>query len=156
MLTAMKRNLSATEAAKLVAQSLGLDDVKRVGSALATAAAEEAEHNPSFAARVRALYNATVPIAAPRKKSPTTNALWSEVKPIKHIEGFELNPAAPLNPYLVYEACGDKQFARILEAFPLAKLKESAAIVEERNPGTKPVNRGSKSAVMDYIIHYVN
>jgi hypothetical protein len=158
MSTAVKRTLSATEAAKHVAQVLGLDDVKRTGTALATAAAEEAERNPSFAARVRALYSATMPLptAGTRKKTSTTNTLWSELKLIKHVDGLDLNAAAPLNPYLLNEAFGADQLPKILDALPLARLKESAAFVEERNPGTKPVSRSSKSAVMDYIIHYVN
>jgi hypothetical protein len=158
MSTAVKRTLSPAEAAKRVAQLLGLDDVKRTGVALATAAADEAEHSPTFAARIRALYSATMPIQPPstRKKTPNINTLWSELKLIKHVDGLDLNAAAPLNPYLLCEAFGADQLPKILDALPLAKVKESAALVEERNPGTKPVNRSSKSAVMDYIIHYVN
>jgi hypothetical protein len=150
MSSAVKRTLSATEAAKHVAQLLGLDDVKRTGVALATAAAEEAERSATFAARVRALYSATMPLqpTTTRKKTPSTNTLWSELKLIKHVDGLDLNPAAPLNPYLLCEAFGADQLPKILDALPLAKLKESAALVEERNPGTKPVSRSSKLAIL--------
>jgi hypothetical protein len=157
MSNAVKRTLSANEAAKHVAQVLGLDDVKRTGVALANAAAEEADRNPSFAAKVRALYSATMPLQPTvRKKAPATNTLWSELTLVKHVDGLDFNPAAPLNPYLLCEAFGADQLPKILDALTLAKLKESATFVEDRNPGTKPVNRGSKNAVMDYIIHYVS
>lgn len=156
MSSATKHTLSPVEAARQVAQMLGLDDVKRVGIALATAAVEETERSATFAARVRAHYSAAKPLgSAPRNKKPSATALWSEVKPIKQVQGFDFDPSARVDPYLVYEAYGPSQFARILEAFPLAKLKESAAIVEERQTGTKPVSRSSKSALVEYIVRYV-
>jgi hypothetical protein len=154
MSAAVKPTLSPTEAAKRVAQALGLDDTKRVGIALAAVAAEQVQVNPTFAARVRALY-ATLAPSASTKKPTTAKALVTDLVPIKHVTGFQLNPAAPVDPYLVYEAYGAAQLPKALDLFPLAKLKESAALVEERNPGTKPVSRSSKTSVIDYIVHYV-
>jgi hypothetical protein len=154
MSTAVKRTVSPSEAAKQVADTLGLADTKRVGIALASVAAEEVAHNSNFAARVRSAY-ATLAPSTSRKKPGTAAALASDIMPIKHVEGFELNPAAPIDPYLVYEAYGADQMPQVLEWLPLANLKESAARVEARNPGTKPVSRSSKAAVIDYIVHYV-
>jgi hypothetical protein len=154
MSAAVRNKPSPTEAAKIVADALGLDDAKRVGIALASVAAEEVRHNPAFAARVRSLYATLAPTPS-TKRGTTAKALVTDLVPIKHVHGFQLNPAAPVDPFLVYEAYGAQQLPKALDLFPLAKLKESAALVEARNPGTKPVNRSSKAAVIDYIVHYV-
>lgn len=49
MPTTVKRKLSAAEAAKHASVVLGLDDLKRLGIALAEAAAAEASSNHAFA-----------------------------------------------------------------------------------------------------------
>jgi hypothetical protein len=42
-----------------------------------------------------------------------------------------------------------------LNGYSLAKLKEALAVVEQRNPGTKPRNRGRIDDVIDYIVERV-
>lgn len=148
-----------TEAAKQVGERLGLTNSKRLGAALAAALVEEIAHNSSFVERVRAAYAASETIKAPAAKKdskarmPKTSLV--DLVPIKHVEGFEFNPAAPMDPYLLHEAFGTRQLRIILEALPTAKLKESAAKVERRNPGTKPTNRSQKDALIAYIIQHV-
>jgi hypothetical protein len=111
------------------------------------------EQNPAFAARVRAVYATLAPSTA-GKKPATAKALVTDLVPIRHVAGFQLNPAAPVDPYLDYEANGADQLPKAWDLFPLTKLKESAALVEDRNPGPKLVSRSSKASVIDYIVHY--
>jgi hypothetical protein len=148
-----------TEAAKRVGDVLGLTNSKRLGAALAAALVEEVQRSPSFVDRVRRLYadNAAVTGPAtkrePQPRMPKTALV--DLVPIRHVPGFEFNPAAPMDPYLLHEAFGAHQLQTILEALPLAKLKESAAKVERRNPGTRPINRSQKTAFIEYITKYV-
>src|SRR5690349_13096688 len=110
----VKSRLNAADAARRVAQALGLDDAKRLATALAVAAAEEVDENSRFAVRVRAVYNllpASGTSAGGRSSSTggparTSKALDVELRPIKRVDGFALDPAAPLDPYLAYEAFG--------------------------------------------------
>jgi hypothetical protein len=145
----MTRKLSTTEAARLASVRLELDDLKRLAVALAEAAAEEVIRNRAFAERVLALY-AEVPTAARRVK--VSSAFDVELVPIKNIEGREINPAAPLDPYFLLDAYGPQQLEQALNLFPVAKLKEAAVMVESRNAGTKPKNRGMKAALISYIV----
>src|SRR5690348_14881389 len=156
----VKSRLNAADAAKRVAETLGLDDAKRAATALAVAAAEEVDDNSRFAARVRAVYNllpAAGTSAGGRSSrvsggpERTSKALNVELRPIKRVDGFTLDPAAPLDPYLVYEAFGAEQLPTALDLFPLAKLQQAARIVMERNPHTKPVNTRAKAGIIEYI-----
>jgi hypothetical protein len=148
-----------TEATKLVGERLGLTNAKHLGAALAAVVVEEIEQNPSFEERVRVAYTASETIKATAAKKDSNARMPKtalvDLVPIKHVEGFEFNPAAPMDPYLLHEAFGTNQLRIILEALPVAKLKESAAKVERRNPGTKPANRTQKTALIAYIIKYV-
>lgn len=149
MTTLMKRKLSTNKAAKLAGAALDLKDLKRLAAALAEAAAEEVVRNRAFADRVRALY-AEVP--ASTRKPPGVTAFDIDLVPIRRIEGREIDPAAPLDPYFLLDLYGPAQLEKALGLFPLAKLKEASATVERRHPGTKPTNRGSKAALIAYIV----
>lgn len=152
MSTTVKPPRSATAATKQIAQTLGLSDQKRLATAIAIAAAEEIEYNTVFIHRIRAAYDRS---PATVRQTRTTKALQLDLKPIKRVEGFELNPAAPVNPYLVYEAFGVHQLRDALDIFSVPKLQAAARMVMERNPGTKPQNMRSKPALLDYIASYV-
>jgi hypothetical protein len=155
MSASVTHRLTTAEAAKHAASQLGLDDVKRVGIALAVAAAEELDYNTVFAARVRMAYSRLAAAPGTKARPRTSKALEVTLVPVKHVEGFDLNPATPLDPYLVYEAFGANQLPIALNLFPLAKLKEASALVEQRCPGTKPANRSKKDAVIAYIVEQV-
>lgn len=155
MSTAVKQKLNTTEITERASKALGLEDTKRLGIALTAAAVEELARSPIFASRVRAIYASLPSSPVPRKKETTAKALTVDVTPIKHVDGFSLNPAMPLDPYLIYEAYGAKQFATVLDLFTVPKLKEAAKRVEERNPGTKPTNRGTKVPLIDYLVKYI-
>jgi uncharacterized protein with von Willebrand factor type A (vWA) domain len=99
-----------TEATKQVGERLGLTSAKRLGAALAAVLVDEIEHNPSFAERVRATYAASETVKAPAAKKDSKARMPKtalvDLMPIKHVEGFEFNPAAPMDPYLLHEAFG--------------------------------------------------
>jgi hypothetical protein len=148
------------EATKRVGEILGMTNAKRLGKALAAALEEELEQRPAFAERIKSLYEESAPAPAKRDKAPTTprspKTALTNLVPIKHVDGFEFNPAAPMDPYLLHEAFGPNQLLTILDALPVAKLKQSAAKVERNNPGTKPTSRSQKAALIDYITTYIS
>lgn len=152
MSTVTKKRQTLAEVAERAARQLDLDDIKRVSLALVEAASVELEKSHTFENRVRAFYDALAP-ARPRSRMVT--AFDVKLVPIKQIDGREINPAAPLDPYFLYEVYGAEQLPTALSIFPVSKLKEGAAKVEQQNPGTKPSNRGQKQALIDYIVKYV-
>ena len=152
MSTVTKRTATVTEIAERTSKQLGLPDVKRVGVALAEIAAQEAERNRAFAERIRMLYAGLAPT---RERKKMLTAFDVTLVPIKHVQGRELNPAEPLDPYFLFEVYGPAQLPTALSIFPVAKLKEGAAIVERRYPGTRPTNRGQKQALINYMVQWV-
>lgn len=149
MPTTVKRKLSAAEAAKHASVVLGLDDLKRLGIALAEAAAAEASSNHAFAEKVRQLYSA---IPATGRKQAVESA---DLVPIKQLPGRAFDASAPLDPYFLLELYGRHQLSAALEREPLSRLKEASAIVERRHPGTRPKNKAQKASNIDYILQLV-
>ena len=153
--------VTAASAARSIAFLLSVDDANRASLAVLLAAADEIEQNSRFAARVRAAYDLLPPSKAPRptgssRTSDAEKILTSTLTPIRHVEGHEINLAAPLDPYFLLEVYGAHQLREALDLFPLAKLKEGVEAVMERNPGTKPKSKSSKAAVVDYIVQYAS
>lgn len=148
-----------TEASVLKQASavLGLSDTKRLKLAMLMAASDAASESASFAGRVRDAYGA-LPVEQTRANGKQTapTLLTLDVRPVKEVRGFTLNLGEPVNPYLVYEAYGERQMRQILDVFSSAALKESARIVEERNPGTKLRGRPTKPELIDYIMTFVS
>lgn len=158
MSTATKRKLSATEAAKQAAYVLGLEDHKLVGIALAEVGAERVAADREFAQKVRALYTILQATAEqPKTTAPARGRTSTQVEliPRKIIEGQSFDPAAPLDPYFLVEVFGVEQLQAALEREPAFRLKEAAVLVEQRNPGTKPTNRGQKKALIAYMLQHV-
>jgi hypothetical protein len=149
MPTTVKRKLSTAEAAKHASVVLGLDDLKRLGIALAEAAADEATSNRAFAEKVRLIYSA-IPVTG--KKQSVESA---DLVPIKKIPGRAFDPSAPLDPYFLLDLYGQHQLSAALEREPLSRLKEAVAIVEQRYPGTRPKNKAQKASNINYILELV-
>ena len=155
--TSMTTRLTPTAASKQAAQFLGLNDTKRLEKAILIAAVEELESNSTFARRVGVLYG-VLPETQKRgatSSGTTPKALALKLVPVKHVDGFTLNTSAPVDPYLIYEAYGADQLADVLDLFSLAKLKDAALRVEQRNPNAPAANKRSKAAVIEYIIRYI-
>jgi hypothetical protein len=152
--TSLARRVTPASATKELASLLGLDDPKRLGQAVTIAAVEEVQHNSAFAERLRVAYW-SVPATVQRPTGGTSKvpkALAVDLVPVKHVEGFVLNPSAPLDPFLVYEAYGAKQLHTALDLFPADKLKAAATLVERRVAGAGKANRRSKATVIDYLV----
>lgn len=155
--TSMTTRLTPAAASKQAGQFLGLNDTKRLEKAILIAAAEELESNSTFARRVCVLYG-VLPETQKRgatSSGATPKALALNLVPVKHVDGFTLNPSAPVDPYLIYEAYGADQLADVLDLFSYAKLKDAALRVEQRNPNAPPANKRSKATVIEYIIRFV-
>lgn len=152
-----KQKLSAASATQQAAFLLDLPDVKRLGIALAEAAADEIAKNEAFAGKVRTLYEAMVSEGAPKstnKSKKITNA--SPLIPVKPVEpgSLEVSLAKPLDPYWLNEVFGSHQLREALDGYSIPKLKEGAAIVEQRT-GVKPISKTKKIALIDYIVEQV-
>lgn len=80
--------------------------------------------------------------------------LTTDLKPINYVEGREINPAAPLDPYFLQHVYGDKQLRTALNLYPQNKLREGVEAVKEKHPGTRPKG-SSKAAMLDYIESHV-
>lgn len=146
-LTLSQRNVAAAQQA---AEMLGVDDLKRVGVALAEAALEGMRRNPSFAAHVQRLYESMAqrrPVTPPKKTKSRT-----ELVPIRQLD-VEINSAAPPDPYLLLDLYGPEQLSLALEPYTLARLRETVKHVQKHHPGTKP-QAATKQAIIDYIVHH--
>jgi len=144
----------STRAAEQASELLRLDDLKRVGAALAEAALEGVRRNPAFAAHVRALYDDMAPRPAAPKPRPTPRkkaAADIELIPVKSMEGYAFDPAAPPDPYFLLEFYGARQLPLALQRYKAPQLQEAVKQVRARNPGTRPKGTGVQSAI-DYIV----
>jgi hypothetical protein len=145
-------------AAEQIGTALGLDNHKLLGAILAEAAAQEARRNAAFAEHIREMYLAEAkPTRQARSaRQPKQPKLPKpELRPIKRVESHEINIAAALDPYYLYEVYGADQLPLALDEFTVTKLKEAVEAVQKRHPGTKPTNSRNKPAVIDYIVRYV-
>lgn len=152
----MTQRPSPTAATKQIASYVGVDDLKRLELAIKIAALEEIQRNSGFLARVLTAYNA-IPAALATgspvggRRTGSAEDLMLDLVPIRHVEGFTFNPALPLDPFLFHEAYGTEQLRRMLGKLPLPALKEAVTLVEQRKPDTKPANRRTKAALVEYI-----
>jgi len=144
--------------AEEIGATLGLDNHKLLGAILAEAAAEEARRNATFAEHIRAMYQAeTKPTRQARttRQSKLPKPPKPELRPLKRVESHEINIAAALDPYYLYEVYGADQLPLALDEFTVTKLKEAVQAVQKRHPDTKPTNSRNKPAVIDYVVRYV-
>jgi hypothetical protein len=65
-----------------------------------------------------------------------------------------LIPTPPPDPKTLMYVYGDDKLGRALQDYTLDMLKQTAANIEARHPGTKPANRSRKDAVIAYIVKY--
>jgi len=151
--TVQQRAVSATSQLRTI---LGLDDLKLLSVALTEAAIEELRFSPTFTARIRAIYDelaAAKPKRTPRVRLSSVN----DVKLVPIGEGYDrpIDPSAPLDPYFLNGLYGANQLRLALTRYSVAKLKEGAAAVEQKNPGTKPASKARKDSLIDYIVEMV-
>lgn len=162
-LTLQQRAAAATARA---AELLRLDDIKRLAAAVAEVAADELLRDPDFAQRVRGRYEQLAPrkpvrttprpATAPRRATAAATASPDDdLVIIKQVDPRNLPQVGLVDPYFLHEIYGAHQLRRALERHPLRKLQEASALVEERNPGTRPTKKTDKAAIVDYIVAHV-
>jgi len=155
-LTSPYSKTSNANPTKRASELLALDDTKQLAIAIAEAAVEEIRTNRVFAERVRTFYQqiATAPV---RQKAPKNEKKEVKVVPIKKIEGREINPAAPLDPYFLLEAYGSAQLPVVLDRFSRQKLLEAVDIIAARTPGEKLKNssKATRENVIQFILDHV-
>ncbi len=146
----------SVEATGRLRQTLGLDDLKLLSTALAEVAADEIANNPQFANRVRAAYRdllvmqKTRPLGGDKVRSAEVDLV-----PLPGTDGVRIDPYAPLDPYLLTSLYGSNQLRAALSVYTLTKLKQALDAVQQRNPDTKPTSRAKKDAIIDYIVEHV-
>jgi hypothetical protein len=150
-LTVQQRGVAATSRLR---EALGLDNIKVLSVALAEVAADEVSRNPGFAHQVRMAYQELAALK-PSRLAQTRRADDVELVPIVNPETLKRDPFGPLDPYYLHQLYGGRQLRAALGRYPPVSLKEACALVEQRNPGTKPKNRGRIDDVIDYIVEYV-
>jgi hypothetical protein len=155
--TMKERGAAATrdlrEALRLPAH---LSDTTLLGTALAEAAAREIRRNPQFASEVRQRYDDLVGLRKPaaKRSSPRATALLPPLRPITKIPDYSVNPSAPPDPQFLIRLYGRDQLTRALQDYTLNKLKQTAAVIEQAHPDTKPTNRSRIDDVIAYIVEY--
>lgn len=145
----------ATEATSRLKRMIGADNLKLLSAAIAEVAADEADSNPAFVSRVRAVYQELVSMPTTRARSAASKLAEVELIPIGKVEGGGINPYAPLDPDYLSKLYGAHQLRAALSRYQLASLKDAAAKIQQEHPGTKPRNRSSKDSVIDYIVEHV-
>lgn len=64
------------------------------------------------------------------------------------------DPYSPPDPARLIRTYGAPQLARALQEYSVDSLKQTAAKIEADHRGTKPMNRGQRNALIDYIVRY--
>jgi hypothetical protein len=154
--TTSERSARAT---RQLCEALGLGTVKAkdlplLTIALAEVATREAWDNVQFADRVRSAFRileANRPKPGAHKKPSTFEALVA----VGPVDLAKLRPNGTLDPYALHTALGSTQSRQVLNDLMLEELKQSAALVEQRNPGTAPTSRRAKKALVTYIMEHV-
>jgi hypothetical protein len=149
----------AAHAAEQAAVYLGLDNAKVLTAVLAEAAAQELRYNRGFADRVRAAYEAAAPKPKPptqRGGAPKQKAAKVKLVPIKDVGLHQINIAAEVDPYYLYEVFGGAQLPLALDTFSKKKLvDEVVPIVQRRHPEARPNAKADKQGVIAFIVHHV-
>ncbi len=154
-LTVAQRSTRASEEAAAI---LGFGDVKLAGAVVLESALEELRQNRAFAQRIREAYQ----MAAKPKKAPTRKPAARpakpkvELKPLRTDETHQINIAADVDPYYLYEVFGAEQLPLALGQFSAKKLMDEAVpLVQKRHPGTRPSNQRKQDAIIAYIVRFV-
>jgi hypothetical protein len=146
----------AVEATKALREQLGLDNIDLLSTAVAEVAVQEVASNPAFRERISTVYRDLLALHETRPlRTVIRPSTRPQLVPIGTIEGYEMDPAATLDPLFLLKLYGASQLRAALSEYSLAKLKEAATEIQTRNPGTKPTSKARKEAIIDYIVEKV-
>jgi hypothetical protein len=150
-----QRGAEATRALREVLHlPANLNDTTILGTSLAEVAAREMRQNPRFASEVRKVYDELSALQRPAGKRAQTKAgALPPLAPIRtDLPYRKSDPYTPPDPAFLTMVYGRQQLARALQDYTVDMLKQAAAKLEIRHPGTKPRNRGQKQPLIDYIV----
>lgn len=154
--TLLERSARATRALceALELGHLASRDLSMLTIVLVEQAESEVRGNPEFARRVRAAF------AALRDQRPASRSRRPQADPeplmaIGPIDASLLTPRGRRDPYALYRAYGEVQTRRLLANEVMDDLRQSVAIVEAVNPGTRPANRRRKHSLIEYIMAHL-
>src|SRR5258708_8452137 len=129
------------------------DDGTLLGTALAEAVIEEMERDATLRAQVRAHYTDLVALKTAAAFNRFAQApAAADITPIRRVEGRTIAPFASPDPDFLCYVFGKAQLATVLRRYTLERLKEAAATLEARYPGTRPAHRGRMDAGITYIV----
>jgi hypothetical protein len=74
--------------------------------------------------------------------------------PRKQIPGRQFDISAPPDPYFLNELFGIDQLPIALKEYSVPALKTAVAMIQARQPGTKPQGT-SKAAIIEYVLQHV-
>lgn len=136
-----------------------VNDTAILGTAVAEVAARESQRNPRFADDVRKVYDelAAMKRSTGTNRRPTVRQQHElpPLVPIRRTEGpLHIDPFKAPDPERLAYIYGKNQLARALQGLRVDTLKEMAAKIEQRCPGTKPTNRGHANALIAYIVEH--
>jgi hypothetical protein len=139
--------------------ALGLDNVKSkdlplLTIALVEVATDEVRTGGRLAQRIHAAFQDLLINRPPARRAKTVTA-FEALTPVGPVDLTRLRPHGPVDPFALYEAYGAEQARRVLSNMSLDYLKQSASIVEQRMPGTRPTNRRAKASLVAYIMENV-
>jgi hypothetical protein len=148
-------------AVRRIAQAVGLTNVTtrqlpQLTAELAVAACEELARNPTFLNHVRTVFQRTLEhtaTSAQTEKRPRASA--PKIVPIKYVDPARFATYGPSDPYALFEQYGEQQLPLVLKKFLMTDLTKSAALVQERNPGTRLSPKAKKDEVIEFIVRYV-
>ncbi len=146
--------------AQLTAQALSrlqeeverYNDPKLLAAVLAEAAVEEAQHNAVFVRRIQTLYDAHISIRRPVSRKPSTAKPRKELVPVISADEAGFDRDEKTTAYGLQRLYGNAQLRDALDGYTVVTLKEMADEVMLRNPGTAPVSKRTKAALIDYIV----
>jgi hypothetical protein len=129
-------------------------DAGVLGTALAEAAAREIRRNSQFGRDVSHLYKDMMETQV--RPTPPKPPKTKQVEPLVAIRhtGRNPDPYAPPDPKELMYVYGEDKLARALQDYTVDKLKQTAEIVQQAHPGTRPASKARKSALIEYIVQY--
>ncbi len=154
----------ASEATGKLRIALGLStlnqaDIKRLSAALSLAAAEEVEHNSSFASRLKLLFDELKPSKKPtlaKKHTTITDSIDDGLVPIATGINYTFNPTAPPDPFFLVKLYGPAQLRKALGRYSATRLKEtSQKLVADKGLPVKPMSKATKDELIEYIASQV-
>ncbi len=142
---------------------LDMSDAAILMTALAEVVAEATGYHPDpgLADAVRQRYRELHALRSTRKPAGANKQTLPPLVPLKRADDeyatrVRVDPWAPPDPAAIIRVYGKDQLARALQDYMLDSLKQTAAKIEQRHPGTKPASRARKDAVIAYIVKYAS